>query len=88
MATPTSTQVSYPWRATARTAVAAFVAMLPLVPVIVPELPRGAARLAGVTAFVALCATVTRVLAIPAVNAWIHTYAPWLAPQPPEGPSS
>ena len=77
---PQPTQTRHPWRATARTVFAATVALLPLV----PELLAGAHL--DATAFgvqtLAITATVTRVLAIPGVNAWITEYVPWLAAAP------
>ncbi len=74
------TQTVHPWRATARTVFAAIVGALLLVPIVVAEL--GVAGVPWVATAVAIVGTVTRVLAIPAVNAWITEYVPWLAPTP------
>jgi hypothetical protein len=63
------TQTRHPWRATVRTALAATVAFLPLVPTIVHEL--GAESLPWAAAIVAAAAAITRVMAIPGVNDWL-----------------
>jgi len=78
-----TTQGRHPWRATIRTAVAATVGFLPLVPEIVHLL--GVGSLPWVAGIVAVAAAVTRVLAIPGVNVWLHTYGltSWLAANPP-----
>ena len=78
--TDTPTQTAHPWRATVRTIVAAIVGLLPLLPIIVAE--TGLASVAWVAGAVAVTGTVTRVLAIPAVNAWVTEYVPGLAPKP------
>lgn len=65
MTEPTPTQVQHPWRAVVRTIVAA----IPLVPIIVTAL--GVESVPWVASGLAGIAAVTRVLAIPAVNAWL-----------------
>jgi len=75
-----ATQQRHPWRATLRTVVAAAVAALPLVPEVVGGLHIGTT--ATVTQFLAISAGVTRLLARPDVEAWLHVYAPWLTAQP------
>lgn len=76
----TPTQTAHPWRATVRTVVAAIVGALFLLPIVVSQL--GVDGVPWVAAVVAIAGTVTRVLAIPAVNAFITEYLPWLAPTP------
>jgi hypothetical protein len=76
----TPTQTQYPGRATARTTVAAVIALLSLLPYILgavhaDETVWGAQALA-------VAAAVTRVLAIPGVNDWLQRYLPWLAATP------
>jgi hypothetical protein len=83
-----TTQGRHPWRATTRTVVAATVGFLPLLPEIVHLL--GAESLPWVAGIVAVAGSVTRVLAIPGVNTWLHTYGltSWLAANPPPTPPS
>lgn len=75
-----STQTRYPWRAVARTIFAAVVALLSLLPTI--------AAVAGIDAVplvaqaVTVAAAVTRVLAIPGVDAFLRQYLPFLASAP------
>lgn len=76
----TATQVAYPWRATARTAVAAAVAALPLVVVVLTDLHLHATVWGGW--LIGATTGVTRVMALPAVDGWIRRWVPWLAPQP------
>lgn len=77
-----ASQVRHPWRATLRTAVAGTIGALSLLPTIAAVGHLDAAP--GVTQALAVSAGVTRVLAIPAVEVWLHRFAPWLAAQPPE----
>lgn len=77
-----STQVKYPWRATARTTIAATVGILPLLPVIAHEL--GIETIPWVATTLAVTAAVTRVLANASVVAWLDKYLPVLSPAPPE----
>lgn len=72
---PAPTQTRHPWRATIRTVFAAVVGLLPLLPIIVDEL--GVASVPWVAGVLAVIATVTRVLAIPAVNEWVTEYLPF-----------
>src|SRR4051794_29221411 len=78
----TPTQTKHPWRATARTIVAAGVGALTLIPVIATT-----ARLDTIPAIaqvVAVAGIVTRILAVPAVDNWLHEFVPWLATTPPD----
>ncbi|MCW6008514.1 hypothetical protein K1W54_28815 [Micromonospora sp. CPCC 205371] len=77
---PVSTQSRHPWRATARTVFAAVVGAISLVPTI--AVTAGVDTVPAVAQVVTVSAAVTRVLAIPAVDQWLRTYAPWLASAP------
>lgn len=78
---PVPTQVKKPWRATLRTAFAALVAVASMAPLVYsaafqndPEKATGWAALA-----LAIASGITRVLAVPAVEAFLQTYLPFLA---------
>lgn len=73
-----STQTAYPWRATARTVFQAIVGLAALLAMITVD----AGTPAALATAVAVSATVTRVMAIPAVNDWITTFLPFLAATP------
>lgn len=75
------TQTVHPWRATVRTIFAALVAALPLVPAVVSV--AGVGSIPWIAGGVAAIGAVTRVLAIPGVEAWLKQWAPWLSAQPP-----
>jgi hypothetical protein len=75
----TPTQVRRPWRATLRTAFAAFVALAAMAPVLVDAAGLDPARLPWLAGVLAVCAAVTRVLALPGVEAWLRRFVPWLA---------
>lgn len=82
--TPAPTQVQHPWRAVLRTIVAGIVALAPVAPELVDKL--GVASVPWIISALAVLATITRVLALPAVHDWLDMYAPWLnpAPRPPQ----
>lgn len=77
----TTTQQRYPWRAVARTTLAVLIAVGVVVPLAVTIIldafdiylpPAAKAWLVGASAFtVALSGAVTRIIAIPAVDAWL-----------------
>jgi len=75
-----ASQTRHPWRATARTVIAATLGLASLLPVIaaVGHLD----TLPGAGWVLAVAAGVTRVLAIPAVEQWLRQYLPWLAAEP------
>lgn len=75
-----ATQTKHPWRAVIRTAFAAAVAGVTLVPEVVTAAHIG--TVPTVAQIVAVSMAVTRVLALPGVNAWLGAYAPWLAAAP------
>ena len=74
------TQVRNPRRATVRTVFAAVISLAAITPFIVNAL--GVTTTGGVWATVlAVAGAITRVMALPGVNAWIESYVPWLAPE-------
>lgn len=89
-----TTQAQYPWRAVARTMLAAIISLATLVPSIVAALDVDVSQVPPWVAGLLACAVgvagaVTRVLAIPAVEAWLRKYIGGLAAaptlQPPAG---
>ena len=68
--TTTPTQTRYPWRAVLRTVLAVVIAAAPMVPLLVAAsgLPETSAVVGGV---LAIAAAVTRILAVPGVDAWL-----------------
>lgn len=79
--TAAATQTRHPWRATLRTAIAVTVGLLPLLPEILGDLRLNTTAVGAQTLTIA--AGVTRLLARPDVEIFLHRYAPWLAAQPP-----
>jgi len=78
---PAPTQTRYPWRATLRTIAAAAVGALTLIPVV--AVTAGLDTVPAVAQVVAVAGAITRVAAVPAVDAWLRRYLPWLATTPP-----
>lgn len=74
------TQTRHPWRATARTVLAAAVGAASLLPTVVAVAHLDAVPAVGQA--VAVAGVMTRILAIPGVDAWLRRYAPWLAAAP------
>lgn len=83
----TPTQVQRPWRATVRTVFQALVSLALLAPLIAEAVEQATGHdLDGVpfvVSVLALSAVVTRVMAIPQVEAWIEAYLPFLAADKP-----
>ena len=79
-----ATQTRYPWRTTVRSGFQFVVGLAPMVPVIVDAsgIPEGTAGVAGA---IAISAGVTRVMALPAVDAFLQRFIPWLAAAKPVG---
>lgn len=77
---PQPTQARHPWRATARTVLAAGLPLVPVLPELVDALGLEAYAWAG--GIVAAAGVITRVLAVPGVNRWLARYAPALAAAP------
>lgn len=78
--TPAPTQTQHPWRATVRTVLAGLVAAVPLLPFLVDYL--GIGTVPWVAGTLVVLGAFTRFLAIPAVNAWLSEYLPFLAATP------
>lgn len=81
-----ASQINYPSRAVIRTIFQALVGLCALAPVVYtaasqhdPAVATGAA--AGV---LAVTGAVTRIMALPGVDAWLRVYVPWLAAAPAE----
>lgn len=82
----TPTQVRRPWRSTARTVFQALVGFAALAPLIAAAIEEATGYdLQGVPFVVvslAVCAAVTRVMAIPAVEAFLRRFVPFLSAAP------
>lgn len=76
------TQVRHPKQATARTVIAAAIGLLPILPIIAHEF--GAESIPWVAGVLTVTGTITRVMALPQVEAWLQTHFPLLAAAPPE----
>ena len=87
-----STQTEFPWRATLRTIIQAIIGFAVLLPIIVPIVNETLGQylpdqweawtVGAAGAVTALIACVTRLMAVPAVDAWLDRWLPWLASQP------
>lgn len=71
------TQARHPWRATARTVIAALIALLPALPEIASTLEISTVPI--IASILAITALVTRVLAIPEVDKWVDRFMPALS---------
>ena len=84
MSTPT--QVKRPWRATGRTVFQALVALAAIAPLIVAAVEEATGYdidgVGLVVVVLAASAAVTRVMAIPGVEAWLTRFVPFLAASP------
>lgn len=76
-----TTQSQHPWRATIRTILAIVVALAAMAPVVYtaatvqsPELATGAAAVT-----LTIAAAITRIMALPVVEAFLRRFIPWLA---------
>lgn len=78
------TQVAHPWRATVRTIFAAVVGFAPMAPVIYQAATQqDPAQATGVVAGgLVVAGGVTRVMALPGVDAWLKKFVPFLAATP------
>lgn len=76
-----ATQSRHPWRATVRTVFAAAIGLAamggPIYTAAVGDDPETATGWAAI--MLGVMGAITRVLALPGVDAWLHRYAPWLA---------
>ena len=77
----TATQVRRPWRATVRTVFQALLGFASMWAVIVQTLGLDPSW-QWVSASLAVTAGVTRVMALPAVEAFLRQFFPWLAAEP------
>lgn len=75
------TQVRHPARATIRTVFAAVLGLLPILPTVAHEL--GIAAVPWVAAVLAVTASITRLMATPAVERWLSDNIPWLTADSP-----
>ncbi len=76
-----ATQTRHPWRATVRTIFAAVVALAAIWAAIIEA--AGVDQTASVVAAsLALTGAITRVMALPGVEAWLRRFVPWLAAEP------
>lgn len=75
-----ATQVAHPWRTVVRTIFQLVLGLAIALPSLVVglDLPPSA----GLTAALGIAAAVTRVMAIPAVDALLRQWLPWLAADP------
>lgn len=78
---PVPTQVRRPWRATLRTAVAAFVALCAMLPLLVDTVGLDE-TLPPVAGALTITAAITRVMALPATEAFLQRFVPFLAAVP------
>ena len=76
-----ATQILHPWRAVVRTLVAALAGLAaaagPIYTAVTGQDPVAATGWAAV--MLAITGAVTRVLAVPQVDEWMHLFVPWLA---------
>ncbi|WP_209021860.1 hypothetical protein [Nocardioides sp. 503] len=76
------TQVRRPWRSTARTVFQAFIGLCVLAPLIVGATGLTVAQLPWLGVVLGVAAAVTRIMAIPGVEAWLRRFLPFLAAAP------
>lgn len=76
------TQVRRPWRSTARTVFQALVALCVLFPILVDQTGLKAEDLPWLAIPLAVAATVTRIMALPQVEAFLKRFLPFLAAAP------
>lgn len=79
---PTPTQVKRPWRATARTVLQGLLGFLALLPFIVRDSGLDPEVYPWLGGILAVAAVVTRVMALPQVEAFLQKYVPFLAATP------
>lgn len=76
-----SSQTQHPWRTTVRTVVQAVVGLCTASPLVYQAATQESPLLATGAAGTVLGVTgaVTRIMALPAVDRWLHAFVPWLA---------
>lgn len=84
------TQARHPWRAVARTIFAVVVGLAAMAPLVYEEAAQqdAAAATGWAGTALAIAGAITRVLALPAVNAFLARFVPFLAAEPPGSSSS
>lgn len=84
-----STQEQYPWKAVLRTVVQAVLALALSAPLIVAAITGDSAEAAGgaLALFLAVSATITRLMAVPVVNDWLAVVGLGSAPKEPAPPA-
>lgn len=75
------TQTRRPWRTTVRTTFQVVMALASLLPVI--AVAGDISTEHGVAQVLLVCAAVTRIMALPAVDDFLRRFVPWLAAEPP-----
>jgi hypothetical protein len=78
----TPTQVRRPWRATTRTVFQALVALAIMAPVLVQATGLDPTSLPWLAGVLAVCAAITRVMALPQVEAFLRRFLPFLSAAP------
>lgn len=78
LAPGTPTQVAHPWRATIRTVIQAAIALAALAPFLIDAIGIDE-TLPIVAGILAVAAAITRVAALPQVDAFLERFVPWLA---------
>lgn len=84
VAKATTTQVRHPWRATVRTVLWATVAFAGMWALVVEAMGLDQ-DVAWVTTSLVVTGAINRIMALPAVEAFLKEYAPWLAADPSKG---
>lgn len=77
------TQVRRPWRTTLRSAFQALVALAVMAPILVQAAGLDADKLPWLAGVLAVAAGMTRVMALPQVEAFLRRFVPFLAAAPP-----
>lgn len=78
------TQVERPWRATLRTVFQALLALAVMAPVLVEATGMKADQWPWLAGVLAVAAAITRVMALPQVEAFLQRFLPFLSAEPKE----
>lgn len=73
------TQVRRPWRTTVRSIFQALVALAVMAPLLVQTAGLDPAKVPYLAGFLVVCAAITRLMALPQVEAFLRRFAPFLA---------
>lgn len=82
-AAPAPSQIRHPWRAVVRTVFQLAIGLAAALPTLV--VLAGLPTSAGLAGALGIAAALTRFMAIPAVDAAIQEWLPWLAAEPTSG---